>query len=103
MGNKNANDEHIDVNECINISTPELTVDENTIVPIERVNSLHKRETLDQPNNQSLESGQLEVELVFAKLVYNDNELEDQSQCRHCIIELSHYIDIVQRRNGLLN
>ena len=103
MGDKNANDEHIDVDECIDISTPKSTVSENSVVPIERVTSLHKRETLDQPNDQSLESRQLEVEFVFAELVPNDNELEDQSQCRHRSVELAHRINILQRRNGLVN
>ena len=51
MGDKNANYEHIDVDECIDISTPKSTVSENSVVPVERVTSLHKRETLDQPND----------------------------------------------------
>ena len=103
MGDKNANDEHIDVDECVHISTPELTVNENPVVPVKRVKSLHKRETLDQPNDQSLESGQLEVEFVFAKLVPDDNELEDQSHDRHRSVELAHHINILQYPNCKIN
>ena len=51
MSDKNSNDEHIDVDECVDVSAPKLTVNENPIVPVERVCSLHKRETLDQPND----------------------------------------------------
>ncbi len=96
MGDEDSNDEHIDVDECINVSRPEPTVFVNPVAPVERVSSLHKCETLNHPNDQSLERGQLEVEFVFAKLVPNDYELENQSQAPHRSVELAHHIDIIQ-------